>query len=398
VLILTGSLLLLTWVREDIAARDRLPTELASQVIILADGQLRRLTSREDIAGNLLLQAGLPIFPGDTLSLDGVRIAPQAILPKAPAYHLQLIRAWPVTVHLGTVSRTFSSNAATLGQALWEAGITVQAEEQLSLAMDTPLRGPLQVRLTPSREIAVKTAWGLHRTRTSAATVGQALAEAGLSLEGLDYSLPGPQESLPADGIIQVVQVAEQVSLETSPLPFETQTKPVADLELDQQSVVQEGRYGLAARRIRVREEDGNEVSRQIEAEYVAQEPQPRILGYGTKVVQHTLDTPNGTIKYWRALDMYAVSYNPTSNGGTGTASGIPLAKGVAAIDVDYIPFGTRMYIPGYGIAVAADVGGGVQGRMIDLGYSDADYVSWHKWVTVYFLWPPPETIPWIIP
>jgi 3D (Asp-Asp-Asp) domain-containing protein len=95
---------------------------------------------------------------------------------------------------------------------------------------------------------------------------------------------------------------------------------------------------------------------------------------------------------------MYAVSYNPTSNGGYGTASGIPLAKGVAAIDNDYILFGTRMYIPGYGIAVAADTGGGVKGRMIDLGYSDDDYVSWHQWVTVYFLWPPPENVPWTIP
>jgi hypothetical protein len=49
------------------------------------------------------------------------------------------------------------------------------------------------------------------------------------------------------------------------------------------------------------------------------------------------------------------------------------------------------VYVPGYGIATILDVGGGIPGRpWIDLGYSDSDYVSWHQWVTVYFLSPPP--------
>jgi 3D (Asp-Asp-Asp) domain-containing protein len=95
---------------------------------------------------------------------------------------------------------------------------------------------------------------------------------------------------------------------------------------------------------------------------------------------------------------MYAISYNVTSNGGYGTATGVPLAKGVVAIDPRYIPYGTMMYVPGYGEALAADTGGGIKGRMIDLGYLDEDYVSWHQWVTVYFLWPPPENVVWIIP
>ena len=46
----------------------------------------------------------------------------------------------------------------------------------------------------------------------------------------------------------------------------------------------------------------------------------------------------------------------------------------------------------------AALAGSGVIGRWIDLGYSDEDYVSWHSYVTVYFLWPPPDNIVWIIP
>ena len=70
------------------------------------------------------------------------------------------------------------------------------------------------------------------------------------------------------------------------------------------------------------------------------------------------------------------------------------------AIDRRYIPFFTRMYVPGYGPALAADTGGGVRGRWIDLGFDDFNYEGWHQQVMVYFLTPvpPANQITWIIP
>ncbi len=64
------------------------------------------------------------------------------------------------------------------------------------------------------------------------------------------------------------------------------------------------------------------------------------------------------------------------------------------------MPFGTRMYVPGYGFAEAADTGSGVRGRFIDLGFDDFNYENWHMPVTVYFLTPAPpaSAIRWIIP
>ena len=60
------------------------------------------------------------------------------------------------------------------------------------------------------------------------------------------------------------------------------------------------------------------------------------------------------------------------------TATGIPTAPGVVAVDPDVIPLGTRMYVPGYGEGVAADTGGAVVGNTIDLWFptlADA-----HRW------------------
>jgi 3D (Asp-Asp-Asp) domain-containing protein len=56
------------------------------------------------------------------------------------------------------------------------------------------------------------------------------------------------------------------------------------------------------------------------------------------------------------------------------------------------------MYVPGYGYAEAADTGGGVKGRWIDLGYEDDNWVSWSGNVTVYFLTPVPSSIVYVFP
>ena len=51
------------------------------------------------------------------------------------------------------------------------------------------------------------------------------------------------------------------------------------------------------------------------------------------------------------------------------TATGMPVGWGVVAVDPNVIPLGTRMTVPGYGEAVAADVGSAVRGATIDLWF-----------------------------
>ena len=47
----------------------------------------------------------------------------------------------------------------------------------------------------------------------------------------------------------------------------------------------------------------------------------------------------------------------------------ITVTAGVIAVDPSFIPIGTRVYIPGYGEAIAEDIGGAIVGNIIDIAF-----------------------------
>jgi 3D (Asp-Asp-Asp) domain-containing protein len=89
---------------------------------------------------------------------------------------------------------------------------------------------------------------------------------------------------------------------------------------------------------------------------------------------------PGGT----RALVVDVVAYHLPGH----TASGLPVGVGVVAVDPSVIPLGTRLFVPGYGPAVAADVGSAIKGTIIDLWMpSRAKALAWGRrtvTITVY--------------
>ena len=87
---------------------------------------------------------------------------------------------------------------------------------------------------------------------------------------------------------------------------------------------------------------------------------------------EEVVETPQGYIAYSQMMGMEATAYLPTDGSAEGlTAMGIPATYGIVAVDPDIIPLGTRVYIPGYGEALAADTGGAIQGYRIDLCMED---------------------------
>jgi uncharacterized protein YabE (DUF348 family) len=379
--------------------------ERARPVSIWTGGLPLTFNTPERSPGNLLARVNLPLYPGDVLLSNGLPVDPLQPLPRAENLYLQYHPAVALTVIEGGTRHVIYSAAETIGQALWQASLRPGPGDRVSLPLDQPLTGLLEVRITRARRLVIAVEGREIESHSVAVTVGEALAEVGLSLQGLDRSTPPEEVPLPADGRIRLVRVREELVFQQTTVPFKSTYTPDATLELDARSVLSPGKLGVKVGRQRVRYEDGVEVSRQTEAEWVAVQPQDQVLGYGTQAVTKTLDTPDGTIEYYRAVPMFATSYSPCQQGlgrcSRSTSSGTPLQKGIVAVTLSwYRQFkGARLYIPGYGFGVIADVGGGIPGTYwIDLGYSEEDYVGWAQTVTVYFLTPAPASAPAILP
>lgn len=93
--------------------------------------------------------------------------------------------------------------------------------------------------------------------------------------------------------------------------------------------------------------------------------------------------------RYSRSLSMKASAYSAYDPGnGSYTYGGNLLRKGLAAVDPTVIPLGTRLYITGYGYAVADDIGSAIKGNRIDLAFdSRREALSFGvQRVTVYVL------------
>ena len=373
--------------------------------VTIIDNKIITLQTDERVPAAILRQAGISLSLNDRILSNGLPVEVDQPITNSPIT-LQIRRAVPLTIVSSSGQQQIQSSAFTVGETLAEASGWLRAGDKVEPALNSPVTDGMTITISSTHALTVSVDGKVMQIQSSARTVGEALTEAGIPLLGLDTSLPAAHEPLPSDRFaqIKVVRVSESILLTQKPIPFESELVASADVPLDQTQILQPGENGLTVQRIRIRYEDGNEVSRTSENETLVRPPKTRLLGYGTKVEVQTALVDGVQIEYWRAMQMYATAYSPCRSGGdrcySGTSSGKRLAKGMVALRYSwYLAMGGQpLYIPGYGFATVEDVCGGCVGKpWIDLGYSDDDYQQWSSWVTVYFLTPVPSNVIYVL-
>lgn len=379
----------------------------ARAVTLVADGRRRTVYTHAASPAAVLLDAGIELRPSDRVAVNNQTWVPEAPFVNNHPVEVRVHRAVPFSLNDDGLTIQLWTTAPTLGQALAEKGIPVYLADAVSLPLDTPMSADLRVTIQRSQPVSILVDGREIRTRTRAQTVAGVLAQEGIVLGELDYTKPAADLPLRAHHTIDVRRVTEEFVYEEAPIPFETIWKADPTLPLDTRRLIQAGDPGMRRRRTRIVYENGEEVSRETANWWVEEDPTPEIIAYGTHLVWQTVDTPDGPKRYWRKIRVLATSYSAATSGKSRdhptygiTRLGWEARRGIVAVDPQVINLRQKMYVPGYGLAVAGDTGGRIRGRHIDLGFDEDKLQLWYRWVDVYLLEPapPPDRINYVLP
>lgn len=217
---------------------------------------------------------------------------------------------------------------------------------------------------------------------TTPTTVKEAIALAGFTLGEKDLVKTLPSDTLVPNQEIEIVRVSEKSIEEEQPIPYREDQTLDTTLERGLTKTLKSGQNGISLNTVKITYHNNMEVKREVIASKPIKEPVNKVIALGTIT---SVSRGGLRLDFSEARYMSATAYTYTGNN---NASGEQPEVGTVAVDPNVIPLGTRLYVEGYGYAVAADTGGAIKGDRLDVFMENREQcVSWgRRTVKVYIL------------
>jgi resuscitation-promoting factor RpfB len=297
-----------------------------------------------------------------------------------------------VTLTVDGKKQEIWTTAKDVAELLNSQHIKIEKHDKIAPAPNTKIKKGMEVNVEKAFPVQLNVGGKQQQVWATSTTVADFLKQQGVKLGELDRVEPSLQEKIKENMVVKVIKVEKVTDVVEVPIDFAVVTRQDAQLPKGERRVISPGEKGRVLKKYEVVLENGKEVSRKLIETKTIKKSKERIVVIGTKMNErrstHTQSrsvASRGQQHAAKEIYVTASAYTAYCQGCSGTTSmGInlranPSAK-VIAVDPNIIPLGSKVYVEGYGYAIAADTGSGINGYEIDVFIPNkSDALRWGR-------------------
>lgn len=282
---------------------------------------------------------------------------------------------------------TFVTYKGTVKDVLQENGIKITSKDKVQPSLESNVSEKETIKLKTAVPVDIKANGIVVQVQTAENTIGDMLdaEQATLKEQGIEFDKdvdevsPSLDSNIDGDLSVQLVKVETKDLVQKEVINFDTIVEKDANMDSSVQKVKSEGVNGEKEITYQVVYKDGVAISQNVKSTRTILEPQNEIVVKGTGQVYASRG--GDSITYKKKLNCTATAYSNHSNTATGRRP-VRNEGGLSTIAVDpsVIPLGSKVYVDGYGYAIAADTGGAIKGSKIDIYLnSTSECMDWGR-------------------
>ena len=278
-----------------------------------------------------------------------------------------------VNVSIDGKDEVFVTYKGTVKDVLLSKGVEIDPKDKIEPSLEAKVSEKEEIIVKTAVPVKVVIAGQEQEIKTAEDTVGEMLLAEAKSLEeqGINYKeqdIVSPERDTPIDKNmdIKIVQVEVETLTETEVMPYSTvETKdPTKDVS-SSPLVKQEGINGEKEVTYEVIKHDGEVVAKNMVSQKAIKAAQDKLVVKGSGYITASR---GGSISGKKRLYVQATAYSGHGITATGRKPVYnPGGLSTIAVDPRVIPLGSKVWVSGYGYAIAADTGGAIKGNIIDV-------------------------------
>lgn len=278
-----------------------------------------------------------------------------------------------ITLVIDGEQRKFTTYQSNVQSFLEKEAIKLNPKDKIDKNIDSKLSNKDVINIKRAVNVKINVDNKELAIKSAEKDVASMLKAEKIVLRSEDKVLPGKNTTLSNDIKVDIIRVERKAITQSAPINFNTVVKNDESMLKSQKKVLQEGESGEKQITTNVVYENGKESSRKIIKETITKKPKDKIIAQGTLSPSPVSrgNTPSfaksGVLRV-KATAYWAVNgVNSTYTYSGRKAVRNPNGYSTIAVDPRVIPLGTKLYVDGYGYAIAADTGTSVKGNFIDV-------------------------------